>query len=219
MCNKKNVMSHLILNNIGGPGILIFVGALISAVGAIWAMKQQASFERQLRLKSDEIATLSQQIAHSVTGGESYCYLAFSLPDSNSTNSLMTVVHQGKFPLYDVSIRLVDLAAFDTNMKGKTQISIDDFQKTNQIFSIGNLPSGQAMTIGKWQLPQSGKARYNIFISARNGFITELVRIELVSGKWVAAYKVEAGSGRKHGVLYEKIHPDFPRNEKGEVLW
>jgi hypothetical protein len=60
-----------------GPAGLIFLGVLISAVGAFWAAIQQTDFERELRARSDRIAELSQDALHSVTGGDSFCYIQF----------------------------------------------------------------------------------------------------------------------------------------------
>lgn len=212
-------MNSWISNNIGGPAVLIFVGVLISAAGALWASKQQAASERRIGQKNEEIAKLSKQIAHSVTGGDSFCYLAFSLPDKGGTKAILAVVHKGNFPLYDVSVRIVDLDKFDIHVKGKQKPTLDNIQKTEQVINIGNLSPSHAATLHPWMLPKSGEARYNIFISARNGFVTELVRLKRINGKWASAYRVEAGPGREPGILYEKIDTDFPRNDDGKVNW
>jgi hypothetical protein len=69
--------------------ILVLPGAFLSAIGAflaayrdnqekIQSANQRAQFERELRTKSDEIAGLNRQIAQSITGGDSYCYLRLS---------------------------------------------------------------------------------------------------------------------------------------------
>jgi hypothetical protein len=208
-----------ISNNIGGPAIVIFIGVLISAAGALWASMQQTASEQTLRLKNKEIAELNRSIAHSITGGDSFCYLAFSLPDNEQSQSLITAVHKGEYPLYDVNIRIVDLDKFDAHVKGRENPTLEDFRKADTNLSVGNLAPNQAAMIGRWPLPQSEEIRYNIFITARNGFVTELVRIKRIDDKWVSAYKVTSDSNRKDTLLYEKIDPDFPRDEAGEINW
>jgi exonuclease V gamma subunit len=45
--------------------------------------KERLHYERELRAKSDEIAALSKNIAASVTGGDSFCYVMLSLGDDS----------------------------------------------------------------------------------------------------------------------------------------
>ena len=83
------------------PVILVFIGAIIAAVGALWTSLQQAQFERELRAKSDEIAELNRTIVASVTGGNSFCYLAFALGDGTTNSFPLMLVHEGDYPIYD----------------------------------------------------------------------------------------------------------------------
>ena len=46
--------------NISGPGALVLIGALLSAIGAFWGSHQQSR-------KSDEVSKLNQQIAEQQT--------------------------------------------------------------------------------------------------------------------------------------------------------
>jgi gas vesicle protein len=61
-----------------GPASVIFIGVIISALGALWAARQQAKSAEALRNKSDEIAALNREIAQSIIGGDSFCYLSVS---------------------------------------------------------------------------------------------------------------------------------------------
>ena len=65
-------------------------------------LKERLLYEKQLRAKADEIASLNKTIAGAVTGGDSFCYLSVM---SNSPREPLrfVIVHLGKFPLYDVS--------------------------------------------------------------------------------------------------------------------
>ena len=63
--------------SVGLPAIVVLVGVLITAIGAFLSSSERTDFERELRKKSDEIAALNRQIAASVTGGDSFCYVQF----------------------------------------------------------------------------------------------------------------------------------------------
>src|SRR5437879_2080527 len=45
-----------------------------------------------------------------ITGGNSFCYLAFSNP--RTAQSMLVAVHKGKYPLHDINIRIVDINKF-----------------------------------------------------------------------------------------------------------
>ncbi len=200
------------LENITPPAVIIFVGVLISAFGALWASQRQASFERNLREKSEEIARLNRELANSVIGGDSFCYLVVSSPDPVTNTGLLVVVHQGEHNLYDVHARIVDLEKFD-QLKGN--LSFATLKQTDTNISIGNLiPSAQVLH-PSFTLGNGNTRRFNIFFSARNGFFTQLLRFKKIHGKWVYATKVE----REDKVIYEKVDDEFPRTAEGNVDW
>src|SRR5882762_1540173 len=94
-----------LVESIGGPTILIFIGGIIAAIGAVWASYDQNTANKKLEQKNEEIARLNRETANAVTGGDSYCYL---MPIANIPE-MVTVIQKGEFPLYDVSVRVVDL--------------------------------------------------------------------------------------------------------------
>jgi len=96
------------------PAAAILIGTMLSVVGAIWSGQNQttsathrAQFEHDLRLKSDQIATLTGQIAGksdeiarlngeiaaSVTGGNEFVYLEPLLAEDQNRLFLI-VVHK-----------------------------------------------------------------------------------------------------------------------------
>jgi hypothetical protein len=98
-----------------GPTLVVFLGALISAAGAFWFSSERIRGQRELRLlneeiaaKSDKIAELSEQIRGEVTGGDSFAYVS-ARADSGADRVILTVIHQGKYPLYDLAARVVEL--------------------------------------------------------------------------------------------------------------
>lgn len=94
----------------GMPAAVVVFGALVAAGGALWSSGERAQFEGELREKSDEIARLNREIMHSVTGGDSFCYLQFvSLGVSEPNTAILTLMHRGKYPSYEVGGYMVDL--------------------------------------------------------------------------------------------------------------
>jgi hypothetical protein len=210
-----------ILQILWGPAGLILLGAILSAIGALWAFQQKASFERELRVKSDEIAELNKEIVKSVIGGDSFCYLTIMSLDPRTNSGILTVIHQGDHPIYDVTARIADLQKMEVleeKMKA-TGSNILDFQevmKANTIIQIGNMAKGpSASPIGPFSLGTGIERGFNIFFSARNGVFTQLLRMKKINDKWINAAKVE----RDGKVLFEKIDSDFPRNSDGNVDW
>ena len=200
--------------HIGGPAILIFIGALIAATGALWASVEQTKSEKYLKEKNQEIANLNKQISMSITGGDSFCYIGHPLDGTQGDKLIAAIVQMGKYPLYDVNIRLLDLGKSDSLQK-KGLSFIEAMNKSQTIINVGNMPAGSAQMIGTLDLTSQNHMRYNVFISAKNGFITQLIRLQRVNGIWKGAMKVE----RDGKILREKIDPNYPRNSQGEIDW
>jgi hypothetical protein len=79
----------------------MFFGAILSVGGAIWLAFDSSK-------KSDKISELNQQIAGSVTGGDSFCYL-FPSPSYGKLNTIdFHLHHKGEYPVYDIFIRVWD---------------------------------------------------------------------------------------------------------------
>jgi hypothetical protein len=163
----------------------------------------------ELAKKSTEIASLNRTIAASVTGGNSFCYL--SVESTNSRDQLhFVIVSKGKYPLYGVQARIVDLEAkFPTTL---------DALLRQQALSVGDLAPESAIANPQWVIKNQGGStarRFNIFFSARNGFFEQFLRAAWVNGSWVSATQVR----RDGKQIFEQIQKNFPRNERGEVDW
>lgn len=209
------------------PMILIFVGAISSAVGAFWtaarqvkSANQRADFEKELRLKTEEIAELNKQIAANVTGGDSYCTLFVSAPGESNQSGLI-LMNQGKYPVYDISVKiddvehLIDVAKNELGSAGSWAQSRALLAKASIVFLPGNLGPGQATELGVLQLPTTEKQSYNVQITARNSYVIQTLRFRRVNGEWKRAEKIMV-----NGVEHEPtIDPAFPRNDKGQVGW
>ncbi|MFZ5994891.1 MAG: hypothetical protein ACOYU4_07900 [Thermodesulfobacteriota bacterium] len=202
-----------IIQALWGPPGLILLGAILSAIGALWASQQKGIFERELRIKSDEIAELNKEIVKSVIGGDSFCYLMIASLDPHRDSGILMIIHQGGHPIYDVSARMADLQ----KMKAieKDNMDFREVMQANTNIQIGNMAKGTAAPIGPFQLGSGTERNFNIFFSARNGLFTQLLRLKKINNKWVHATKVE----RDGKIIFEKIDGDFPRNSDASVRW
>jgi hypothetical protein len=229
--------------------MVVFIGALCSALGAFWTTVRQAQeraqaadtraqaekdlreksdviadlhrqsadaraqAERELREKSDEIARLNRRVADLVTGGDGFCYLALAVRHGDTFQ--VAVVNEGDTPLYDVGGRIVDLAEFNAVSSGNKPPSLFN---TGHQFIVGNLGAHHSMLIGSLNLGSGDAKDYNIIISARNGFVTQLLRCRRTPLGWRTATRVIRGTGSRE-VLFERVNDDFPRGPKGEIPW
>ncbi|MGV8058859.1 MAG: hypothetical protein AB2L12_12675 [Smithellaceae bacterium] len=109
---------------------LTLVGLLIIAIGTaltIWGQQivNSESNERITTLSqkniqlSTELNKINQDISASVTGGESFCYL-FPTPSFTELNTIdFYLSHKGKYPVYDVSIKIWDASCLSKIDHGK----------------------------------------------------------------------------------------------------
>ena len=206
------------------PMILVLVGGLLAATGAFMATLKQnqeklasaterAKFESDLRAKSEEIAELNKKIAASVTGGSSFCY---ALPFGDRAGKFI-VTNDGDFPLYDVSVRIVDLDEFEKMIQGA--YSIEDL--TRNTLQIGNLAPRSASAFGP--LPGDWDRDYirlNLFFSARNGFVTQELRLRRVDGTRRRASRVKRSlPDGSTELVHTHVDDEFPRESDGSIAW
>jgi len=200
--------------------------------------KERLQYERDLRAKteqlakqSEKIASLNQVIAGSVTGGDSFIYLMFT-PQPQSNEAMLSLAHQGKYPVFDVSIELSDQDESDERLRAlglkdkSGSITLDqliELTKRKATFNYPTIRPNMAMRVmDKWQLPV-GKSvvRYRLAIFTRNGIFSQSINLHRVDGSWAQASQVfrSMGANKKSVLLYEWIDPRFPRDNQGKVVW
>lgn len=178
------------------PMVLVALGAILSATGGFIATYRQnhekvesalakAESEKELRLRSDEIAELNKKIAQSITGGDSYCYVSFVLGLVDSP--MMTLVHEGDFPSYDVSIRIWEPANYGNNPKAS---NIEDVMKKDININIGNMSPRMARLLGRYDLRGRTEVELAIQIGARNGFTNQTIVLRRIDGTWKGSNRV-----------------------------
>lgn len=198
------------------PAMLVFAGALLVAIGGFWASWRQSNFNSEIRRKNEEIARLQLENVNAITGGDSFAFAQFQIFDKQGKPidahtlwggdlSLVPVfVHKRKYPLYDVSVRFVDIdqpigLSFNANT-----------------FRIGNMAPALASSSSTIRLLHYSKnIDFNIFFSGRNGLWIQFLRMVWLGDGWTSANKVMRGSEE----VFREVSPNFPRSKDGSIDW
>jgi hypothetical protein len=235
--------------------VFLVVGPVLTLVGGIWSqvrhnadqaelnkrydkqLEAQAQLlsktnevvelTRTLAAKSDEIARLNRELRESMTGGDSFAYVAPT--EASGESKVLTIVQMGRSPLYDVAARVVDLAREPKPEDIKNGVLNAEQAKSLMGVSYGpfNLPANMALTGAIPPIGLTGRyVAINVFFTARNGSWSESLRFKRVDGQWRSAIEVVRDpadptrpSPRRARILLTRVDPKFPRNRRGEPIW
>ncbi len=174
-------------------------------IGQYFRVKKQVSTEQSFVKIEDKFKQLFNDIENQsketiafITGGDSFIY--FLLGDGLKAP---IAVHRGKYPMYDVIVTFVDLDCFNALEKHGVLGACE------QQISLGTLYPGSSNLIQNIALNAKS---YNITITARNGFFTQLLRSKKENGIFMTAIRVVDQINKK--ILFEQISENF-----GEVEW
>jgi hypothetical protein len=183
--------------------------------------KDNTELGKQIAELSKQNRKLNEYTINSITGGTSFCYYVIAIGPSLSDKCfLRMLMHSGEFPLFDLSIRIHDSYKNSKIIKSGNW-NYDSFKDAEEIlkkttffkYSQGN-PFEDFSEV--FCLPEeTDEQRYSIFFTARNGDWHQTVKFRKINGKWKWATKVT----RVNVVLDQYIHPDFPKDKDGNVLW
>ena len=199
------------------PAILIMVGALLAATGGFWQSWRQANFNKLIQAKNDEIITLQQNNLSTITGGDSFAEMGIQVPDTASGSvAIPMFIHHGKFPIYDVEARIVDLDEMERvrQLPDHTQFVA---ALSGITLNIGSLTPGFARGTGTVLQHPSGKDfNYNVFFVARNGSWIQEFRMKWNGKGWSIANRISGLSEGKQ--LFSRVTEDYPRDASGAVV-
>ncbi|MDD2133614.1 hypothetical protein [Pseudomonas kurunegalensis] len=207
------------------PAVLACFGALVSASGAIWASYEQNKSQRLAEAQTVEIRRLNTKILSlseeskvlakegiaSVTGGDGFAYV--DILKGHFSNAFSPVIAtESAYPQYDISIRF-----YDEDQNHLAQIA------NPLMLGVATLPPGHSVVERIPAFDVSGKqdyARFNLFISARNGSFIEELRLRKVDGEWYSAFRVfKSGLAGKSALLIERAMSKYPRSIDGSLEW
>lgn len=207
------------------PAILACFGAFLSAGGAIWASYEQNKAQKTTEAQTVEIKQLNTKILAlseenkilakegiaSVTGGNGFAYvdiLKGLFPNAFSPS----VMSESEYPQYDLSIRF-----FDEHKNHEAQIV------QPLVLNIATLPPGQSVINRIPAFDLEGKvdyAKFNLFISARNGSFIEELRLRKVGGEWYSAFRVfKHNADGSRALLLERAMEKYPKAPDGSLAW
>lgn len=149
-------------------------------------------------------------------GGSSYCYVFPTRPNKTSQSLELMLLHEGEYPVFDVSVRVEDvnrLVEILRRAQQKGDLPYDSKARADAAirpavgtFTIGNVGPKQVVNLPTLRMSGQDEESYNIYIMARNGAVFEQLRLCCLSGDWKLAYRVF----RNNNLMREYADPDFP---------
>ncbi len=197
---------------------MIVAGGLLAASGGFWQAVRQSNFNSELRQKNDTIIELQQQNAGAITGGNSFAEMVIQVPDvATAAVALPSFAHHGKFPLYDVTARIVDIGEHRRLVTAKNFVAATTALQGTEV-SVGSLTPGFAKgPMVMLQHPSGRDFSYNVFFVARNGSWIQQLRMKWIGNGWSVANRISGLSEGKE--LYRVVSPNYPLGPNGEVEW
>jgi len=178
--------------------------AIADSIANSMSENQRAVEATMDRMKG--LAAITKDTVNEATGGDSFCFVDMGpIPEG----LIAHLVQKGKYPVFDVRLNITDLNALDSAIKsGAPSLLVG----TRTFGTIDFLSRGLWQPLGVYLLdPKEEYVRYNISIFARNGSFTELLRLKrLKDGSWTSALLVHASYETKKGIVFERIHRQFP---------
>lgn len=168
-----------------------------------------SSLEQGVANMLQKIEVATNDIVGYATGGDSVCWLEPSR--SHALTGEFMIHHQGKYPLRDIHIRVVDLERLAAP-EHQIAALVENMFTLNLI-----IPDHVRMISLNSPLERSGSnsRRFNIFITTPSGSYRQLLRIVRVDGVLKCAVLLETDAG----TILEKVDDAFPRKEDGTVEW
>ncbi len=109
----------------------------------------------------------------------------------------------GKYPLYDLNARIVDLEKLRVHENSETRLT------------IGTIPPKNVVVVGNLNLGVGDHHSLNIFFTGRNGSWNQELRLKKIAGMWRVATRVTRGSD--YHIIYTNVDEEFPRTRDGHV--
>lgn len=195
-----------------GPSGLILLGAILSAIGALWASQSRGLFEQQLKEKNEEIASLNKEIVNIVTGGDSYCLFDFT----GTIHNPFVMRHVGKYPIYELKIIIRDFKDY-RNLSG---LSVNIITAPTFSLDAGTIrPQHWGLMPTLVLDTKLGAQGFQIQFESRGGTWIQEFRFIFAADKIEYATKVSRYVGEKNEIIYSKASDEFPKNKNGEIVW
>lgn len=188
---------------------------------------QSLNTQLQERLLSQgkTIEDLARDQVKTLIGAGSFCYVDFERDSLDRGTPVLFVDHQGKYPLYNVEARIVDIEstkAYFSQRKSKGVPISEAGPAMGIVVHVGDMAVGSSTVLGvSTDLTSAEERNFNVFFTARNGFWLQQIKIRQIgSRRFVATRVLNAHDPSKaKRTLYFSVAKEFPRNSKGEIEW
>ena len=179
--------------------------------------REQENFRQTIETLIQNDETNRDRFSHLLklsTGGDGFCFVHMAtLPDLSTLKAVL--FPRGELTLFDINAEIVDIDAFDY----PTLVETGAVTNRHSVGPIPTLHQRDFRDLGRFQLPlHASNKRFNVFINARNGTFTEILRLKLVKlpdGRpcWSEAFAVSARFyDGKEGMVIKHIDPSFPQD-------
>jgi len=206
------------------PEWIVAIGGLVAALGGLIAVYGGLRVSQQQAEDAKTLYEAQTEGFRQVTGGDSFCYLKI-LP-SDATNVDLAVLHEGRYPISDISLRFVD----SDQLAGPTPPGVspmDRILKAQLNIPVGTLPVKGFRLVGRIQIPLGTVEKsYLASFTARNGSWDEQVILRRTNARdWRVALKVNERPGqvtfaeldKPTKLLFHNVDPDFPVKSNHEI--
>lgn len=166
---------------------------LLSALVATWAALDRASFESDLRARTDILrkqgaqnVALTQEVSNLVTGGDSFVYLRFE------SDGRVSVEHVGKYPVYDIEIDIVDVDKFQRHPGTDFQEQLHSalVSRTAKQILLNVITAKAKTSLVDFPFSSEPFSRFKVLIATRNGQFAEYVMLRKSEQKLRSACRV-----------------------------
>jgi hypothetical protein len=176
---------------------------------------------------SKEIAERFDHITNGPTGGDSYAYFIPKTHMYTSTSEppsyndvVLWLEHKGKYPLYDIQIRLVDIQVSNQirHKHLKSPMTLEEITAaTETTYLVPRLDPSRSTPVIKLDLPANvDRWDFSVFFLARNGgWAQELRFLRNKDRHWGLASRTI----RNGEVLQEDGSQGLPKDETGKPKW
>jgi hypothetical protein len=201
--------------------MLLFIGGLLSILGAIWAGINNEKQSEEIKKLTQENKELANKTVNLITGGDSYAYYDIGVrhADGINKNIGLRLNLVGKFALADVTIKIMRLIesknANQSNKSYHLELISDNHYP---LITHDLLHSTAGLTL--LDLSKLHNKYIQIIIASRNGEINQQIQFSLKkNGYYTMATKVVKYTHKENGSfdvtpLFDKKDDDFPEPVK-----
>lgn len=233
------------LYSLWGPNGVILLGALISALGVVWASNSQSKVNDtlqekstliltqsvELKSKSDEIdqknseilektkllAEKSDEIVDLNKELLNYSTGGDSYPIAQIID-LDNNTNSGLLAVHNSSEEypLFNLRVRVYDLDSKVARTKENMFGDDKIFDSDMIPASSSHLEGNANLGSNHIKNFTIQSSARNGQFVQTLKLRKVEGVWRSAIKITKIDGQ---LLYEEVDEKYPLDKQGAVDW